>query len=339
MNIKTLFFSILAMSLLVGCREKETSKTTFDPTLPVEVMVVHSSDENSKRNYVGSVKSEMQMPVSFTLGGTLTGIYVKNGQQVKRGQLIAKVDETTARSLHEAAKATLNQAEDGYRRLKQLHDEGGIPEVRWVQMETDLEKARQTEISSRKQLMECTLRASQDGFISIGEHTIGEIMRPSEPLCHIIDMDKMAVEFSVPEKEIGFINIGDKAVGTFPALDDLKKNLEIYDKAIVSNPFGHTYTIRARVPVDGNDILPGMVVKIELALAHTSGIIIPASCVITMPTDADVWVANNGKAFRRRVRISDFVKNGVVVTEGLNDGDTIVIQGYHKLYNGAKISF
>lgn len=339
MRAKTLLLTTLSALILVGCGEKKAKKQHFDPTLPVEISIIENTDDNSFRNYVGTSKSEMKLPVSFPLGGTLTGIYVKNGQAVKRGTVLARVDATSAKSMHDAAVATLNQAQDGYNRLKQVHDEGGISEVRWVQMETDLEKARQTEITTRKHLEECTLRAPQDGYISMDERTTGEILPPSVPFCHIIDMNKIIVEFSVPEKEIGIIQIGDKAEATFPGLNDKKKTIEIIDKGFVSNPLGHTYTIKAKVPVDDKDVLPGMVAKIRLSLSEVSGIIVPSSCVVTMPEGADVWVVKDGKARRRNIKVGGFVKNGVVVESGLSSGDTIITVGYQKLYNGAKVSF
>ena len=339
MKYKTLLITALSALLLIGCGNKKAQKQTFDPIIPVEISVIEQSSDNNLRNYVGTTKSEMELPVSFPLGGKLTGIYVKNGQHVKKGTVIARVDATSAKSIHDAALATLNQAEDGYNRLKQVHDEGGIPDVRWVQMETDLEKARQTEITARKHLNECTLIAPQEGFISMDKHTTGENMLPTTPFCRIIDMNKMIVEFSVPEKEIGIIQIGDKAEASFPGLNNLSKTLEIIDKSFVSNPMGHTYTIKAKVPVENKDILPGMVAKIKLSLSEASGIVVPSSCVLTMPEGADVWTVKNGKAYRRNIKVGGFVKNGVVVESGLESGDTIITVGYQKLYNGAKVSF
>ena len=339
MKYKTLLITALSALLLIGCGNKKAQKQTFDPIIPVEISVIEQSNDNSLRNYVGTTKSEMELPLSFPLGGKLTGIYVKNGQHVKKGTVIARVDATSAKSIHDAALATLNQAEDGYNRLKQVHDEGGIPDVRWVQMETDLEKARQTEITARKHLNECTLIAPQEGFISMDKHTTGENMLPTTPFCRIIDMNKMIVEFSVPEKEIGIIQIGDKAEASFPGLNNLTKTIEIIDKSFVSNPMGHTYTIKAKVPVENKDILPGMVAKIKLSLSEASGIVVPSSCVLTMPEGADVWTVKNGKAYRRNIKVGGFVKNGVVVESGLESSDTIITVGYQKLYNGAKVSF
>ena len=98
MKYKTLLFTTLSALVLMGCGNKKAQKQTFDPTLPVEISVISQSNDNNLRNYVGTIKSEMKLPVAFPLGGTITGIYVKNGQHVKKGALIARVDETTAKS-------------------------------------------------------------------------------------------------------------------------------------------------------------------------------------------------------------------------------------------------
>ena len=337
--MKTRALLIVALSfLLIGCGEKTDKKPKYDPVIPVEAVAVDFADDSNFRNYVGTLKSEVKISLSLPLGGMLTDIYVRNGQKVSKGAIIAKVDETTARSMHDMALATLNQAEDGYNRLKQVHEEGGISEVRWVQMETDLEKARQTEISTRKHLEDCTIYAPQDGVISMGDRAVGEYLRPSEAFCHIIDMDKLIVEFSIPEKEIGSVKIGDKAYAEIHALNDMEQTVVIYDKSVVSNPFGHTYTVKARIDLSGKNALPGMVVKVRLNSTAMAGIVVPASCVQTVSNGLAVWTVKNGRSYRRIIEVSDFVKNGVLVNKGLEYGDTIVTVGYQKLFNGAKVS-
>lgn len=337
MRIRHLMFIPLSI-LLIGCGEKTDTKQQYAPAIPVEVEVVNFTDGTNFRNYVGTLKSEVKMSLSFPLGGNLTDIYVHNGQKVKKGAIIAKIDETTAKSMHDMALASLNQAEDGYERLKKVHEEGGISDVRWVQMETDLEKARQAEISTRKHLEDCTIYAPQDGIVSMGDRVVGEYMRPSEAFCHLIDVNKLFIEFSIPEKEIGLINIGDKAYADIQALNVVDILAEIADKSILSNPFGHTYTVKAKVNLDGKDALPGMVVKIRLNSTAEEGMVVPASCVQTVSDGLAVWAVKNGRSYRRVIEVSDFVKNGVLVQKGLEYGDTIVTVGYQKLYNGAKVS-
>ena len=171
------------------------------------------------------------------------------------------------------------------------------------------------------------------------EHVVGEMMRPTEPFCHIIDMDNLVVEFSVPEKEVSLIEKGIKATAEIVALDNKIFDIVVSDKSIVSNPFGHTYTVKAKINLDGENVYPGMVTKIKLNTTSLSGIIVPASCVQTMPNGLAVWTVKNGRTYRKVIEVTDYVKNGVLVSKGLECGDTIVTVGYQKLYNGAKVSF
>lgn len=338
MRNKILLFPLLL--LLLGCEERKEQKQNCYSVIPIEYEVVGQTSEEVYRNYVGAVSSEVEIPLVFVYGGTLVELYVHNGQAVRQGDIIAKVDDTSAKSLHETALATLRQAQDGYERLKKVYDDGGISEVRWVQMETDLEKARQSEISTRKHLEQCTLYASQDGVISMDKHLVGENVSPMRTFCRIIDLRKMNVEFSVPEREIQFVKKGDVAFADIPSLGLKNIELEVVDKSIVANPFGHTYDVKTRVVSDNaKEILPGMVAKIRMTATALSGIVIPSSCVQTVADGIAVWVVENGKAFRRNIVPSDFVKNGVIVKSGLNHGDTIVTAGYQKLYNGAKVSY
>ena len=338
MRNKILLFPLLL--LLLGCEERKEQKQNCYSVIPIEYEVVGQSSEEVYRNYVGAVSSEVEIPLVFVYGGTLVELYVHNGQAVRQGDIIAKVDDTSAKSLHETALATLRQAQDGYERLKKVYDDGGISEVRWIQMETDLEKARQSEISTRKHLEQCTLYASQDGVISMDKHLVGENVSPMRTFCRIIDLRKMNVEFSVPEREIQFVKKGDVAFADIPSLGLKNIELEVVDKSIVANSFGHTYDVKTRVVSDNaKEILPGMVAKIRMTATALSGIVIPSSCVQTVADGIAVWVVENGKAFRRNIVPSDFVKNGVIVKSGLNPGDTIVTAGYQKLYNGAKVSY
>lgn len=303
-------------------------------------MLISPLSTSQLRSYVGSIESDMQMDLSFPTGGRLTALYVHNGQRVSRGTLLAKVDDTAAKSLHDASLAMLRQAEDGYERMKQVYDEGGVSEVRWMQMLTDLEKARQSEISSRKHLDDCSLYAPQDGIISMKDHHIGEEMAPLSPLCHLIDMKSLHVLFSVPEQEVEFIHEGECATASLPSAPDKTLQVRISDKGLLANPMGHTYKIKAHITSsEGAHLMVGQVAKVHLSSTAPQGLIVPSYCVQTMADGLTVWVVRDGKAYRTPIEVEVYVKNGVLVRSGLQPGDIIVTDGYQKLYEGAEVEF
>ena len=337
--MKQIIISCLLASLLFcSCGNNEKGRPGWSDTIPVEVLVIDDSTTPTERNYVGDIGSEREVQLSFLLGGTLTKVAVQNGQTVSTGQLLAEVDATTANSLHATAVATLRQAEDAYRRLEAVHKEGGISDVKWIEMETNLEKARQTEVSTRKHLEDCAIKAPFSGVISCGNHHVGQELKPVEPFARLLDMNKLRVDFSVPEQEISLIHVGDAVTATVPALNDREIALRISDTSLIANPLGHTYKVHASiVSGDVKGLLPDMVAKVNVKIGAAGGIVVPTDCVQTMPEGTVVWVVVDGKAQHRQVVVGDFIKNGVVIKEGLSAGDIVVKAGQQKLYTDANV--
>lgn len=336
---KLAIFAITCCFLVVcGCGNGDKKDRGWSDVIEVEAMVVAGGNASNQREYVGSIGSEVEVDMSFTLGGKLTKVAVKNGQRVAKGKLLAEVDGTTAKSLHQTTLATLRQAEDAYNRLRNVHAEGGLSDVKWVEMETNLEKARQAEVAARKRVEETTICAPFDAVVSCKTHFVGEELRPLEPFARLLDFHRMRVGFSVPEQEVGMLAVGTTATMTIPALDDRELAIRINDKSLIANPLGHTYKLYATVVSDNTEgLLPDMVAKVHVTLDTKAGIVVPSECVSVMPEGNVVWVVKDGKACHRTIVVSDFVRNGVVVESGLHDGDTVIIQGQQKLFTGAKV--
>lgn len=339
------YYTVFAVALLMlcSCGGRGTQFQGWTDTIPVEIMVVNDKATNEERSYVGDIGSDHEVTLSFMLGGTLTKVAVKNGQHVAQGQVLAEVDATRARSIHTAALATLRQAEDAHRRLEALHREGGLSEVKWVEMETNLEKARQTELTARKSLEDCAIRAPFAGVVAMTDRHVGQEMKPAEPFARLLDMGRLRVNFSVPEQDIVYVKVGDTATATVPSVDNGKFSLRVSDKSLIANPLGHTYKVQATIErgqgVKG--LLPDMVAKVRMMLGNAEEgvmrVTVAADCVQTMPEGTILWVVKNGKAEQRKVKVGDFTRNNVVIDEGLETGDTVVVAGYQKLYTGAKV--
>jgi multidrug efflux pump subunit AcrA (membrane-fusion protein) len=132
--------------------------------------------------------------------------------------------------------------------------------------------------------------------------------------------------------------VGDEASALIPSLENGQLTLRVSDKSLSANPLGHTYKVYASI-VSGNvkNLLPDMVAKVHMKLNVLGGIVVPSSCVQTMPEGTVVWVLKNGRAEHRWIEVGDFVPGGVVVKNGLASGDTVVVAGQQKLYTGAKV--
>lgn len=338
--MKKILLFLAAAALLVGCTKKSKYSYLTDKPLPVEIEVVGESNRIVEDNYVGEVRPDVNISLVFPLGGELTGIYVKSGDHVTVGQLIATVDSTQSKALLESAEAMYAQAQDGYKRLKPLHEQGGISDVKWVEMETNLEKARSMLISSRKRFEDCSLRAPQDGVVSMAGMDVGQHVAISQPIGYLMDMTKYCVHFTVPESEIGHLRIGQQITVVIPALKK-EYDAKVKEKAITSTHVAHTYRVKADITTPGaaDDLLPGMVCRAIVAQREHNGYIISAGCIQTQQRGHSVWRLRNGRAERKMVQLGDYVENGVLVIDGLQLGDTIISKGYQKMYHGAAVEF
>lgn len=338
--MKRICLVLSAALLLIGCSKKSKYSYLTDKPLPVEIEVVGESSRMVEDTYVGEIRPRTDIALVFPFGGQITGIYVKSGERVRSGQLIATVDSTQAKALMESANAMYAQAQDGYRRLKPLHQEGGISDVKWVEMETNLEKARSMAISAAKRYEDCSLRAACDGIVSMRDISVGQHVGIAQPIGQLMDMTAYNVEFTVPESEIGRLTAGQSLRVSLPALD---KEYEacIFEKALTSTHIAHTYMVKAEItsPNAAQDLLPGMVCRAIITQREHNGFIISAGCIQTQQRGHSVWLLRDGRAERQMVKIGAFVENGVLITEGVCLGDTVISKGYQKMYKGAKVAF
>lgn len=323
-----------------GCKKKKSYSELADKPLPVKVEVVGESSKVEQDIHLGEIRPAVDIDLVFPLGGEITKVFVKSGDRVKQNTVIATVDDTQAKAMLESARAILRQAEDAYKRLKPLHEKGGLSDVKWVEMETNLEKARSMAISSLKRYEDCTLRAVQDGVVNMKSIDTGQRLMPGQSIGSLMDMSAYVTAFNVPENEIGRIHEGDTIDVVLPALDKEYKGI-VTEKSVVASFLAHTYRVNADIisKEAAKDLLPGMVCRAIIRNRENRGFIIGAGCVQTQQRGHSVWVIRDGKACKQMITIEDYVENGVLVSEGLQMGDTVVSQGYQKMFEGAKVCY
>ena len=334
-NFRTIFALVLSLLALAGCKQ-ESARQARAP-IAVEVMVTDTVSSHLTRTYVGEVEESVAVSLSFPMGGRVERVYVHEGDRVREGQTLVVINSANAQNAYHSAKSSLQQAEDAYNRLKKVYDQGSLDEVKWVEMQTTLEKARSMEQIARKQLEDCTLTATMSGVVGSCNAKAGGSLLPGEPAVTLMDVGSVSVTFHVPESEIGSVGIGDPVYVIVPALDNKMLTGKITERSMTASKVSHSYQVKIVFPNPDKSLLPGMVCKVMLDQPDNQGFVVPAKCVQTRPEGLSVWVVKNGRAQRRLLTATEFVANGVLVTSGLLPGDTIVTAGMQKLYSNAEI--
>lgn len=338
LSVSALFF--LASTLVTGCGsdQKAQEKNT---AVKVKVMAVGETAAENGYNYTGTVEEENGTPLSFTMGGTITSIRVKVGDHVSKGQLIATVDPTSAKSSHQMAVAAKKQAEDAYQRMKQLHDKGSLPDIKWVEAQSKLDQAVSAESIARKNLGDCNLYAPSSGVVSEKLAEVGQNAAPGIAIAKLVTTQVMNVKVAVPEQDMANTKVGQRAEILVPALSDKHYTGFVVEKGVVADPISRSYNIKIRISNNDKPLLPGMVTKVSLGKAASAptAITIP-SRLLQLGDDNSyfVWVDDNGRARRQTVSVGEFTAGGVTIVGGLRPGDKVIVEGQQKVCAGNLLS-
>ena len=336
-------FILLTLLLCLGsCGLKSTDQQQVKP-IYVETLTIAEQKQINAHSYVGKMEESASIPVSSPIGGTVTELYVSNGEQVREGQVLLVIDSIQAYNSWQIALATLQQATDGFQRAQQVFEQGGVTEQKMVELRSQLQQAQSMLAIARKRLDDCTITAPRDGIVAECDLQIGQNIAPAVPIITLLDIQDYKVTFDVPEKDISTISIGDQGTMSIEALNVSNIPIRVTEKNLMANRLSHTYTVTATLTHAAasvkRQLLPGMVGKIQLQTQAVEGIIIPATCIHTQTHSTVVWVVDNGKAMRRQIEVGPYTADGVLVTSGLSIGDIIITSGYQKMYNGAPVTY
>lgn len=340
MKIKQMaFFGTLLM--LVSCGGEKKSEME-KPVVRVQTEVVNGTTSSDGREYVGVVEEQSATSVSFTGSGTITKMCVNAGQHVSTGQLIAELDKTQATSAVAMAEAMMTQANDALARMKQLHDNNSLPDMKWVDTQSKVDQARSQLEMARKQLAECSIYAPVSGIVGKDVTNVGETVLPAMPVAKILDIKNVKV--SIPEKEIASIKSNTPMLITVDANGGRQYDGGRIEKCVEASSMTHTYDIKISVSNPDGELLPGMVCKVRKVSvnandAMASQVTVPITAVHkNAKNELFVWVVKNNVAKRQLVTTGHATGNRIVITRGLSEGDKIVTEGHQKLSEGSKVT-
>ena len=329
-------------TLGLGACSSPAKRKAEVPPLAVRTLVVGASQEQAvSSRYVGTIEAIHEAPLSMQTPGRVLAVNCQDGSRVRKGQTLLSIDNTQAVNALRSAEAALRQAQDGYDRVKQVHEKGAVTDQQMVEIESKLSQAKALHDAAQRQVNECELKAPFDGVVSGLDIQIGQTTIPGVRLLTLLDVSAYAVRFTVPEAEISALEVGQKGQMECVAVDSVLP-CRITEKGLQANALAHTYEVKAAI-TGGRDILrPGMVCKVQITNATANAnanapIIIPAKCILLKPEGHTVWLKENGKAVRRSITLGGYQANGVLVTAGLQPGDSLITDGYQKLYNDCHV--
>ncbi len=334
-----LIAAFLLGTLLTACDKQVSQKKE---ALKVCTETVAAQSGSNVASYVGQIEEYSSTTLSFTGTGTIRQMLVSEGQRVGKGQLVAVMDETQMQNALQAGEAALKQAQDAYNRLKQVYEAGSLPEQQWVEMQAKLQQAQSARDMAKKALEDCRLVAPVSGVIGSISLRAGETALTSMPVCTVLDISRVKVKVSVPEREIGSITQNTPTTISVQAAGKQHLQGGTIEKGVTADAVTRTYDIKILLPNADGALLPGMVAGVSIqdeASNATERITLPVTAVQeNIDGSKFVWVVEQGKAKRQGVSIGELTGNRVIITGGLQKDQQVIVEGYQKVSEGEAVT-
>lgn len=279
------------------------------------------------------------------MGGVVTALYVRQGDFVRKGQTLARLDDQLIRQQMEPLRVQLATAEDTYRRTRNLFDQGIGTYQQVLNARTQVESLQKQLQIIQKQASLMTVTAPSAGVIDMLNLRVGEMLTPQQnpvaPQIRIVNTSSLKIVAEVPENYLGRIGQGSTLFITLPNVGrKIEAKVNVAGKII--DPNKRTFYIEAPIP-QHPDFKPNQVANVQVQdYVSPSAITIPVNTLQNDDKGKFVMVAmnENGKliARKRQVIVGELYQDRLEVKSGLQPSDQLIVEGFQSLYDGQLIT-
>lgn len=347
--IRKFIYTVLAIAVIVitvyklKSNKEATQKRVFqyDREKPVLVntMVVKHEQTAEEDFFPGSFESNRETRLSSEIQGKVNAVFVDQGSLVQKGEVLIQLDNSLLQLQLRSVEIQIEGLEKDVRRYTVLAGADAIQGVQLEKAVLALKSAKVQKETLLEQLGKTAIRAPFGGIVTAKLTEVGAFAVPGVPLLQITDISILRFTFNVPENQLFKFREGEICSvipDVFPESVLAGKITMVGSKA---NP-GNSYPVQVKLKNTDNRIIKsGMFGKVRWKNDRfTSQISIPASSLTGTGINPQVFLVKNGKALLHNIRISERRENQVVVSEGLADGDVIVVSGFINLFDNANVT-
>jgi membrane fusion protein (multidrug efflux system) len=325
--------------LIAGCGGKGPGGMGGFPPMPVEVSPVTVRAVNDRFEGVGTIEALEAITVVSEIDGAVKDLPFREGGFIRRGELIAQLDDAQLAAERARAEALRAQTKATYDRVKSVVDQGaGAPQ--------DLDDASAALKVADANLQLADARYSKtriiapfDGIIGARKVSVGTFLRPGQAITELANIDDIRVSFSAPERFVARLARGAEVTVSTTAFS----GTALTGKIVVVDPVIDLTTrsarVIARVQNAGRQFRPGMSANVSAVLGtRPTALTIPNEAVFGSGDQSFVFVVKPDSTVTRvRVQLGTRLADAVEVREGLEAGMTVVRAGHQKLFDGGKV--
>ncbi|MFH6602851.1 efflux RND transporter periplasmic adaptor subunit [Maribacter algicola] len=294
----------------------------------------------------GNVQTKQNVLIYPEMAGTLQRVYVKEGQRVAKGQMLASIDDGGMGSQLAQLKTQADLAKTTFERQKRLWEQKIGSEIQYLQAKSQYESTESAVKQAESQLGKSTIRAPFSGIIDDVIKDQGTVVSPGpgSEVFRIVNLSDMYIEVDVPETYISGITKGKEAIAYFPVLGDTVRT-KIRQTGNFINPNNRAFTVEIPVPNEKGNIKPNLTAKVSLNdYSNDAAIVIPQGIISENAEGQQyVYIAEksddpNKAKVRKQIITTGKTQGSVVeVLTGISNGDELIREGARSVKDGQNV--
>ncbi len=322
-------------------------KAYFDnierPTVTIAAAKVESGPWTPAVEALGSARASNGVDLAVEVGGIVKNIMFQANDQATKGQALIQIDDAIEQAQMIAAKANINLYETQFNRTSALRTKGFSTQASYDDARAQLEVARSELARLQATSQQKLIKAPFSGVLGIVRIDLGEYVQPGTVVVTLQDLDRMKVDFTVPEQSLGLLKV-DLPIRVISEAESISLTGKIIGIDPKVNPQTRLVNVQAIVENPQRRLLPGQFLRVRVELPIEQNIITVQQTSVIPSLYGDyvykIVKDDNNKDVARQA----FVKTGrrdsgrIEIIEGLKVGEQVVVAGQNKLQNGAPVA-
>jgi len=341
---KTIVASQQDLNTKIELLDNRIEELNENPQLPiVQVVSVNPSRFDHYIQVQGSVKSDQLINIYPEFSGIIKNIYVKSGDQVKKGDPLVKIDDGGLKEQLSQLEIKFELTKTTFERQKRLWEQKIGSEIQFLETKSMFEAQKQAINQLKKQIQKTLIQAPFKGTIDNVIVKLGEVVYPGRSnLMMLLNMDNLYVESNVPEKYISSIKVGNKAILEFPLIEKSVSTI-IRQSGNYIHPINRTFKIEMDIESVEFGVKPNLNSKVRINDYSNKKALMINQNIISVDSNNEEFVyklySKNNKDYVTKTTIETGKSDGknIEVISGLNQGDFIVSEGIRKLVDNSRV--
>jgi membrane fusion protein (multidrug efflux system) len=318
--------------------DKEDGLKQERPPVNAVTLALQPAAIHDRINLPGSIEAWTTLSLLSKLNGTIEEVVVREGQKVKKGDVLARIEAEDYRIAVERADAAYTLAKAEYERDKAIYSKGVIPTADLDTKKTQMEMAKADYENAQLQYSRCTVTAPMNGVVRRFDAKVGLQLSVGDSIGEILEIDRVKAVVGIPESDVTAVRGLETVDISLQALGDRIITGNVHYLSSSPETVARLFRLELAIDNSSGEILPGMFVRADVVKRTVpDAIVVPFYSVISRNNDQYVYVENDSIVTRKKVTLGIMEKWMVEVTEGLAAGDRLLVEGHRDVEDQQKV--